>query len=180
MNATTNHFRSRISAKRTCLWLRQESSWKMTVGRVLVDYIRVKQYAPKTANIFCALPLYDQHTAMSVCPSSSCETSIIWRSVALYVIPYGIMTSILIQKALSWGVCLHYVSFAQHSFVQRERMHVCQRWNISDKLPLANEEEKRQGVFGFSKKPQHINSSVVCTGNSGVIPKNQWLQNLNI
>lgn len=52
-------------------------------------------------------------------------------------------------------------------------MHVCQRWNSSDKLPLANEEEKRQGVFGFSKKSLHINSSIVCTGNSGVIPKNQ-------
>jgi len=34
--------------------MRQESSGKMTVGQILVDYIGLEKHAPKTARIFCS------------------------------------------------------------------------------------------------------------------------------
>lgn len=86
MNATTNNLRSGISAKTTrCLWLRQESFGKMTAGQVLADYIEGKKHVPKTTKIFYALPLYDQHTAVCVCPSSSCETVASYEDLLLYM-----------------------------------------------------------------------------------------------
>ena len=61
------------------------------------------------------------------------------------------------------------LSFAQPSFAQRECMRA-KNGKFVTNCWLLMERKKRQLL---SKKPLHINSSILCTGNLGLISKNQ-------
>lgn len=146
---------------------RQEPSGKMTAGRIAVDYLGLEKQAPKTAKTFSALPSYEQHTALSVCPHPVKQEhhrkmySSRWDSIRNYDFNSDPNSFFLSLSSLC-VICT--------TFLHAQGTHVCKIQKICDKLLTFNEEEKMQLLF---KKPLHINSSILCTGNLGLVYKKQ-------
>lgn len=88
--------------------------------------------------------------------------SSIWNSVRNY--DFNSDPNGFFLRSLS-SLCVIYTMF-----LRAKGMHVCKKWKICDKLLTVNREEKRQLL---SKKPLHINSSILYTNTLGLISKNQ-------